>query len=407
MATIVKKPVQPTVKPQAAGGMVYNNPTATSFANAADERAYRQANPNSDYTKSVDMRFLNRTSQALQNNTGVTAAQMKQYNDVANKWNYNTTPQIDQNKIQEDLMNKQKSYMDDYFNKQKQAQLDQYYAARDKAVGQINQQMGQVAPQYQQARNQADVVNLQNGQKLNEMMANNGLTASGENVTAQVAQNNTRQTSLNNLNLQEQQTMDDFQRRISDLNNPADENAMIMALEAERSKAMMDAYNRTTDQAYQRSRDAVGDSQWKSQFDYTKTRDARADAQWESQTKYDRSRDAASDAKWESQTKYDRAWQQKMFDYQQGRDKVGDSQWESSQKYQRRSDAEEKQWREYTYNHMSASEKANMEWAKQQFGEDMAWRMYENDSNNAASQGMSQAEIDFYKNNGMSLPGIP
>lgn len=52
------------------------------------------------------------------------------------------------------------------------------------------------------ARNQADVVSAQNAQRLNEMMANQGLNASGENITAQLGQAANRQNALNDVNSQ-------------------------------------------------------------------------------------------------------------------------------------------------------------------------------------------------------------
>jgi hypothetical protein len=61
-----------------------------------------------------------------------------------------------------------------------------------------------------------------------------------------------------------------------------------------------------------------------------------------------------------------------------------------------KNNAQEQAWRQYTYNNMSAAEKAQLEWAKQQYGEDAAWRMYELQYNTAASTAQSQAQVNAY-----------
>jgi hypothetical protein len=72
--------------------------------------------------------------------------------------------------------------------------------------------------------------------------------------------------------------------------------------------------------------------------------------------------------------------------------------------YQAKQDYEGKAWREYAYNNMSASEKAQMDWAKQQYGEDAAWRMYELNYNGQMQQSANQSQIDAYTS---GLAGIP
>lgn len=339
------------------------------FKNAAEERFYRHTNPNSEYTKQVDLKYVNNIGNALKNNTGVSQDQMKQYNDLTKKWNVNTQPSM--NDQVTDMFNKQQQYLNDMYNKQKESQMQQLQAQRDKAIGQINQQKAQVAPQYQQMRNQTDAVNQQNVQRLREVMANAGLTASGENVSANAAMNNQRVNSLNQLNLQEQNTIDDLDRRIADLNNPAEEQAMLNAIEAERARAMYDAYNRSEDVGYGRYRDSVLDNRYQSEFDYQKGRDARRDAEWESSQKWDRGR-----------------WQEE-FDYQKQRDARRDAEWESTTK-------DERAWRKYTYEHMSETDRQQLEYNRMVHGEDMAWKMYEMEYSGNLEQSMNQQNIDYY-----------
>ncbi len=229
------------------------------------------------------------------------------------------------------------------FNQQRAAQLAQLQAQRDKTVGQINQQKAELKPMYQGMKNQTDAMNLQNVQKLRELMAANGLNASGENVSANVAANNERLNSINSLNLQEQQQVNDFNRRISDLNNPNDENALTAQLEAERSRALLEMGMKADEIGYSRSRDSESDKRYYDERDYTHTRDEK--------------------------------------------------EWQASEEQRRQDNA----WRNYTFNNMSASEKTQFEWAKSQFGEEQAWRMFELEYNGELAKSQSQAELDFYK----------
>lgn len=154
----------------------------------------------------------------------------------------------------------QQKPIDDLFNKQKEY-LDSMY----------NQQKEQVAPQYQAKKNQADVVNKQNVHRLREVMASAGLTSSGENVTAQVAQNNQRQQSLNALNMQEQQELS--------------------GIETERSRALYDAYNNSQQLGYQQLRDRINDNRYNQQFEYQKNRDKVEDDRYQSETDWNRQRE--------------------------------------------------------------------------------------------------------------------
>ncbi len=290
------------------------------------------------------------------------------------------------------------------YDQQKAAQMAQFNAERDKALGLINQQKAEVAPQYANKRNQADVVNAQNVNRLREMMAANGISASGENVTANVALGSARQGALSQLNLQEQQTNNDFNRQITDINNPERLNAMIAQLEAQRSEALYNAGNRADDVGYSRGRDSIMDGRYADETTYNRGQDSK---QWDYQT----DRDKVADGR------YDKEW-----DYQVGRDKVGDSQWDKQYDYQKSRDtvadnrwgqefnqdnqryAQEKAWREYTYNNMSASDKAQMAQNASQFGEEMAWKMYNMEYQGELSKSLSENELAAYANGGNYTP---
>lgn len=64
--------------------------------------------------------------------------------------------------------------------------------------------------------------------------------------------------------------------------------------------------------------------------------------------------------------------------------------------YQKQLNTDEKKWREYTFKNMSASEKAQLSWAKAQYGEDAAWRMFELKYNGELQQSMNDAQLSLY-----------
>jgi hypothetical protein len=188
------------------------------------------------------------------------------------------------------------------YDQQKATQLASFNADKTAAINKLNAQKKDTSVAYQGQRNQADVVSAQNVQKLRELMAANGLNASGENVTAQAGVNSDRQNSINSLNLQEQSAVRDINNQINDQNNPARQQAAVAQIESERAKALLEGKNT----------------------------------------------------------------------------------------------AEEKAWREYTYNNMSASDKAQLEWAKTQYGEDAAWKMFELKYTTEATNAQNQAQVTAY-----------
>jgi hypothetical protein len=196
-------------------------------------------------------------------------------------------------------LDESRSEVNKLYDAQKTSRLQQLQAQRDSAIGKINLQKQGTRQDFYNQRNQADVVNAQNVARLREIMAANGINASGENLTTQAAANSDRQNSLTALNQQEQSQLNAYESQISDINNPAEENAIISQIESERSKAILDAQNTATERA----------------------------------------------------------------------------------------------WRAHTFNNMSATEKAQLEWAKSQYGEDAAWRMFELNYNGQMQQATNQAQI--------------
>lgn len=294
---------------------------------------------------------------------------------------------------QADYAKQQTDNVNSIYDQRKNAQMAQFNAERDKAMGLINQQKAEVAPQYANKRNQADVVNAQNVNKLREMMAANGISASGENVTANVALGSARQGALSQLNLQEQQTNNDFNRQITDINNPERTNAMIAELEASRAEALYNAGNRADDVGYSRQRDGVMDSRYSDETQYNRGRDTVADNRYSQQYGYQQQRDKVSDSQWKQQ-----------FDYGKSRDSVADNRWGQEFNQDNQRYAQEKAWREYTYNNMSAADKAQMSQNASQFGEEMAWKMYSQEYQGELQKSLSQSELNAYANGGYYTP---
>lgn len=314
---------------------------------------------------------------------------------------------------QDDYLKNNQNQVNSIYDQQKNAQMLQFNAERDKAMGLINQQKAEVAPQYASKRNQTDVVNAQNVSKLREVMAANGLQASGENVTANVGLQSARQGALSQLNLQEQQTNNDFNRQITDVNNPDRINAMIAQLESQRSQAMLEASNRADEIGYGRGRDSIMDNRYVDEMGYNRGQDAK---QWDYQT----GRDAVGDKRYENETSYNQGQDKQKWNYQAGRDQVGDNQWQQQYDYQKgrdgvgdsqwdkqfdagRSDvATDQAWRTYQFNNMSSSDKAQMAQNASQFGEEMAWKMYSQEYQGELAKSMSDSELEAYRNGNFS-----
>lgn len=155
----------------------------------------------------------------------------------------------------DDIVNKYYSQstgdVNSLYDKQSQSQLAALKAQRDAAIGKINQQQDVTKQDYYNQRNQADVVNAQNVQKLRELMASNGISASGDNLTLNAKANSDRMNSLNSLNQQEQAKMNDYASQITDWNNPSRDAAVTNQIEAARTQALLNAKQAAYQRAWQ------------------------------------------------------------------------------------------------------------------------------------------------------------
>jgi chorismate mutase len=155
----------------------------------------------------------------------------------------------------------QSAQINDVYNKQRKSQLDLLKQQRTKAISGFNQQKKDLVPQYAAQRNQSDVVNAQNVSRLREVMAANGINASGENVTASADLASSRQGALNNINTQQNQANAAIDKQIADVNDPAQEQAIINGIETERSRGISDAFNQSMQQIYQQNQNYL-QQQW-------------------------------------------------------------------------------------------------------------------------------------------------
>ncbi|KDE46289.1 hypothetical protein DI43_15200 [Geobacillus sp. CAMR12739] len=296
----------------------------------------------------------------LKNNQGVSDAQLAQFNQLAQKWNYipsyNQAPELTEIKPftppEYDVL----SY--------------------EEAVNRANQQLD---PIYQRALENIKAQKYQNELDASQIAAARGLSHSGlaaDQLTkiAIAAQGQMASAEAEKAarlaELAQAMVERDRDRAFRERQQAFQEYLAQANLNMDRDQMLYDRY--------------VDDRN----FDYQQQRDKRRDAEWESEEKWQRAMaekqfQASRDdemrrrAEWESEQKWNRAQQEKAFAYQQYLDKLKDQRAQEALAWEKQQFATEQAWREYVYNHMSAAERAQLEWNKQQFGEEMAWKIEE------------------------------
>lgn len=217
------------------------------------------------------------------------------------------------------------------YDSQKTAQLQALQNARDAATANYQHSIDTADTQYAPLRDQAQQYGNRSLLANKELMAQQGLFNSGDNVTAQAQINNTTAGNINSLNTQKSQYVNNIQYQIDQLkaNGVKDDANLIQQLEAAKSSALLDlaksadsrsmqlynmqnqlqqqnfsnqlnlsnAQNTLNQQNidntyrnnafnYQQQRDQIGDTRYNTQFDYQKSRDNTSDSHW--QQEYDR-----------------------------------------------------------------------------------------------------------------------
>ncbi|MFC3797896.1 hypothetical protein [Cohnella sp. GCM10012308] len=199
------------------------------------------------------------------------------------------------------------SLINEMYDNSLAAQLQALRKARETAQQGLNSVETTAKQSAYQNRNLADASTQQSAQRLRTIMAEQGLLASGDNVTANVALQAAGQNNLNAINQAEANTLQDVMERRATINNNAelDEQALAKEVAAARANALIQdqyhqddmglqvagltgTYNGTRTLAGVASDQAAQQQSWsqsfqKEQFAYQKARDAIADKQYQQQ----------------------------------------------------------------------------------------------------------------------------
>lgn len=138
------------------------------------------------------------------------------------------------------FMSDTQKYLQDLYSNRLSAGTTQLNNTRDTALQGLNLQKTQSQQTAYDNRNSADVQNVQAGQRLRELMAEQGLTSSGDNVSATVGLQAARQNSLNDINRQEGNQLQDLSQKGALISNQAASNqqALQQELDAQRAQAL-------------------------------------------------------------------------------------------------------------------------------------------------------------------------
>lgn len=131
------------------------------------------------------------------------------------------------------------------YDGQYNSRLDALRKARETALQGLHGVETQAKQGAYANRNSADAVSAQNAQRLREMMASQGLLASGDNITANANLGAARQGAIGDINQQEQNTLTDVSERRSMINNNSatDEQSLLAEVNAARANAMLGQMN--------------------------------------------------------------------------------------------------------------------------------------------------------------------
>lgn len=102
---------------------------------------------------------------------------------------------------------------------QRQAQIDQLKAARDKALANLDVQEKNIKPTYETARNQVSAQSQQGARNFAEYLANRGLTNSGASAQGEINRLSALQNNLGNLNTAEANALRDIANQRTQVEN--------------------------------------------------------------------------------------------------------------------------------------------------------------------------------------------
>lgn len=213
----------------------------------------------------------------------------------------------------------------DIINRQTQMQVDSLARQKEDIDKEAIQQNKAIYQDYRKASNPFGVQA--------ENLASQGLGNSGYAETTQARLYNTYQNNITATLNNARDLKADVDFQINQARQNGDITLAQNALELYKQKMQLlseeyDLRNNREQFLYQKSQDALAQSNWQQEFDYNRSvadrnynyqisRDKVSDDQWLKNYNYQKSRDKVSDKQW-----------QKTFDYQKSRDKVSDSQWQ-------------------------------------------------------------------------------
>jgi hypothetical protein len=116
-------------------------------------------------------------------------------------------------------VDEQTQRINDLYNTLKKQQTDQATTQNNQAITTLRQQLAEQLPQYQTARAQADVGQVQDFNKLKEYMASNGSFSSGDNLSRAGNILTLRANKVNQINGNENQFTTGINTKIADSNN--------------------------------------------------------------------------------------------------------------------------------------------------------------------------------------------
>jgi len=137
----------------------------------------------------------------------------------------------------------QQNQISSLYGAQQKSQLDSLKSQQQTALSGLAQQQKVSDQGFYGQRNQADVTNAQNVQRMREAMAANGINASGENVTANAGLAAQRQGAFNDINNKQADANAQFNLQRADINNPQHAQDIINAINQQKSQALLSAFH--------------------------------------------------------------------------------------------------------------------------------------------------------------------
>lgn len=223
---------------------------------------------------------------------------------------------------QQQMLDQSLQQQNDIINKQTQMQVDNLARQKENIDKETIQQNKALYQDYRKAVNPF-------GQQA-ENLAGQGLANSGYAESTMSRLYNTYQNNITSTLNNARTLKNDVDFQIQQARQSGDITLAQNALELYKQKMQLlseeyDLRNNREQFLYQKSQDALAQSNWQTEFDYQKNRDKVSDSQWQKTYDYQKSRDQVSDKQWQT-----------TFDYQKSRDKVSDSQWQKEYELQKK-----------------------------------------------------------------------